>query len=79
MYRTTTRACTGTYLRKNAAVILENLGQAVEEFQEHAWGHVPVRRHREQEAVLADVNVVHAVKGEARRRVPALPELDLSR
>lgn len=66
-----------TNLGEHSAVILEDLGQAVEELEEHARGDVPLRGHGEEQAVLANVDVVRPVDREARRRVPAFPELYL--
>lgn len=66
-----------TNLGEHAAVVLEDLSQSVEKLEKHARGDIPLRRHGEQQAVLADVDVVRPVDREARRRVPAFPEFYL--
>lgn len=66
-----------TNLGEHSAVVLENLGQPVEQLEEHARGDIPLRRHGEEQTILADVDVVRPVDREARRRVPTFPELYL--
>lgn len=66
-----------THLAQHAAVVLEDLGHAVQQLHRGGRRHVEARGGSEEEPVLAHEEEVHAIHVEDGRRVPLLPKLDL--
>lgn len=70
-------ACQQPHLAEHAAVVLEDLGHAVQELHRRRRRDVEARRGAEEEPVLAHKEEVDAVDVEDGGRVPLFPELDL--